>query len=130
MSIELARLQSQVDAWLSDYQKMLLLCCRLLKGEGADRGPLTSDELARLHSQVDAWLSDSSPNAALELGGSMLHIRAALELLKKYAKQGGHRRPGAAKDADAADPADQLRKLQLQVRGFTLSVEYDIFLEA
>ena len=64
---------------------------------------------------MDAWLSDSSPSAALELGGSMLHIRAALDLLKKYAKQGGSRRPGAVKDADSPDPSDQLRKLQLQV---------------
>ena len=45
----------------------------------------------------------------------MLHIRAALDLLKKYAKQGGSRRPGAVKDADSTDPSDQLRKLQLQV---------------
>ena len=28
--------------------------CRLLKGEGTDRGPLTPDELARLQSQLDA----------------------------------------------------------------------------
>lgn len=90
-------------------------CCRLLKGEGTDRGPLTFDELTRLQSQVDAWLSDQSPNAALELGGSMLHIRAALDMLKKCAKQGGKRGPGGAKDMDSPDPSDQLRKLQLQV---------------
>ncbi len=51
--------------------------CRLLKGEGTDRGPLTPDELTRLQSQLDAWLSDSTPGATLDLGGSMLHIRWA-----------------------------------------------------
>ena len=50
--------------------------CRLLKGEGADRGPLTPDELTRLQSQLDAWVSDPNPGVTLDLGGSMLHIRS------------------------------------------------------
>lgn len=99
--------------------------CRLLKGEGTDRGPLTPDEVARLQSQVDAWLSDSSPGASLELGGSMLHIRAALDLLKKYAKQGGARRLGGGKDGDAGDASDQLRKLQLQVSSLQVTPVLD-----
>lgn len=51
----------------------------------------------------------------------MLHIKAALDMLKKYAKQGGKRGAGGAKEADAADPSDQLRKLQLQVSSLCLA---------
>lgn len=58
--------------FVSTYQNVR---CRLLKGEGGDRGPLTPDELSRLQSQLDAWVSDASPSATLDLGGSMLHIR-------------------------------------------------------
>ncbi|DBA83158.1 TPA: hypothetical protein ACH3X2_006681 [Trebouxia sp. C0005] len=89
---------------------------RLLKGEGGDRGPLTPDELTRLQSQLDAWVSDSAPGAMLELGGSMLHIRAALDMLKKSVRQGGGRKLGAGKDSDGGDAPEQLRKLQLQVQ--------------
>ena len=59
----------------STYVMLLLSACRLLKGEGTDRGPLTPDELTRLQSQLEAWLSDSTPAVTLDLGGSMLHIR-------------------------------------------------------
>ncbi|DBA74016.1 TPA: hypothetical protein ACH3X1_010839 [Trebouxia sp. C0004] len=89
---------------------------RLLKGEGGDSGPLTPDELARLQSQLDAWVSDSAPGAVLELGGSMLHIRAALDMLKKSVRQGGGRKLGGGKDSDGGDAPEQLRKLQLQVQ--------------
>lgn len=89
---------------------------RLLKGEGADRGPLTPDELTRLQSQLDAWLSDSTTGVTLDLGGSMLHIRAALDMLKKSVRQGGNRKLGGGKDTEGADAPEQLRKLQLQVQ--------------
>jgi hypothetical protein len=38
--------------------------------------------------QLDAYVSDDSPEAPLNLGGSMLHIRAAFELFKQSMKGG------------------------------------------
>ena len=96
--------------------------CRLLRGEAEERGPLTRDELSRLRAQVDAWLEEESPSAALELGGSMLHIRAALDMLRQSCRAGpGHPSNGkllgggSGAAAPESGQAEQLRKLKLQV---------------
>ena len=100
-------------------------CCRLLHGEGEDRGPLTPDELKRLRAQLDAWLEDESPSALLELGGSMLLIRAALDMLKQGCRgRGGlqlqdaqlQKAQGQAAGMEGAQ-IEQLRKLKLQAGG-------------
>ncbi|EFJ44922.1 Kif6 type kinesin-like protein, partial [Volvox carteri f. nagariensis] len=56
---------------------------RLLKGEEEERGPLTPDEITRLQGTVETWVADDSPEAALNLGGSMMMIRAAFDIFKR-----------------------------------------------
>ncbi|GLC59507.1 hypothetical protein PLESTB_001494800 [Pleodorina starrii] len=68
---------------------------RLLKGEEEERGPLTPDEIMRLQGTMEAWVADDSPEAALNLGGSMMMIRAAFDIFKRLMRNGGFK-PGAA----------------------------------
>ncbi|KAF5843229.1 P-loop containing nucleoside triphosphate hydrolase protein [Dunaliella salina] len=100
---------------------------RLVKGEAEDRGPLTPDEIKRLSEQVEAYCADNSPEATLNLGGSMLYIRAAFEAFRKLVRAGGVVGPagvsqkllsGGGESGTAAGPdmAEQLRKLRLQVQ--------------
>lgn len=49
---------------------------RLLRGGGPERGPLTADELGRLERDVASWVGDPSPDAALDVTGDMLWVRA------------------------------------------------------
>ncbi|GIM04993.1 hypothetical protein Vretimale_9468, partial [Volvox reticuliferus] len=67
---------------------------RLLKGEEEERGPLTPDEIIRLQGTVEAWVADDSPEAALNLGGSMMMIRAVFDIFKRLLRTGGFK-PGA-----------------------------------
>lgn len=62
---------------------------KVLKGGDEERGPLTSDELQRLKAQVEDYCSDSSPDATLNLNGSMMLIRAAWGIFKKLVTSGG-----------------------------------------
>ncbi|GLI60663.1 hypothetical protein VaNZ11_002864, partial [Volvox africanus] len=117
---------------------------RLLKGEEEERGPLTPDEIMRLQGTVEGWVADDSPDAALNLGGSMMMIRAVFDIFKRLLRTGGFK-PGAggggltfptgSKDvasapgtpaggggggggvssAEAADYQEQIHKLKLQV---------------
>mmetsp|Transcript_31029 Transcript_31029/g.80829 ORF Transcript_31029/g.80829 Transcript_31029/m.80829 type:complete len:928 (+) Transcript_31029:376-3159(+) len=100
---------------------------RLVKGEAEDRGPLTPDEIKRLSEQVEAYCADNSPEATLNLGGSMLFIRAAFDAFRKLVRAGGVVGPagvsqkllsGGGENGNAAGPdmAEQLRKLRLQVQ--------------
>ncbi|PNW88606.1 hypothetical protein CHLRE_01g036800v5 [Chlamydomonas reinhardtii] len=118
---------------------------KMLRGEEEERGPLTPDELVRLQGQVETYVADNSPEASLNLGGSMMMIRAVFEVFKRLLRTGGFKMagsggaggsgsgagggggepgtPGRAGGAgeggggggDSAGLQDQVRKLKLQV---------------
>ncbi|KXZ55340.1 KLP1 protein [Gonium pectorale] len=74
---------------------------RLLKGEEEERGPLTPDEILRLQGTVEAYVADDSAEAALNLGGSMMMIRAVFEIFKRLLRTGGFRMAGSGGAAGA-----------------------------
>ncbi|GFH05644.1 kinesin-like protein [Haematococcus lacustris] len=120
---------------------------RMLKGGAEERGPLTPDELRRLNEQVlqldycqvpllltlsllvvaylqiEAFCADASSDASLNLGGSMMHVKAAFDLFKQLVQRGGLVGPngavrmltGPGSGSNAADLAEQVKKLRLQV---------------
>ncbi|CAD7696223.1 unnamed protein product [Ostreobium quekettii] len=49
---------------------------RMLKGEEADRGPLTEEERERLGKDVAEYCADTSPEATLTITGGMLFVNA------------------------------------------------------
>ncbi|KAG2448578.1 hypothetical protein HYH02_006469 [Chlamydomonas schloesseri] len=116
---------------------------RMLRGEEEERGPLTPDELVRLQGQVETYVADNSSEASLNLGGSMMMVRAVFEIFKRLLRTGGFKMagsggaggsggaagekgepgtPGRAGSTgegggggDSAGLQDQVRKLKLQV---------------
>ncbi|KAL6757573.1 P-loop containing nucleoside triphosphate hydrolase protein [Haematococcus lacustris] len=102
---------------------------RMLKGGAEERGPLTPDELRRLNEQIEAFCADASSDASLNLGGSMMHVKAAFDLFKQLVQRGGLVGPNGAvrmltgpgsggeqnQGGNAADLAEQVKKLRLQV---------------
>ena len=62
---------------------------KLLRGENDDRGDLTESEIDRLRGQVTAYCQARGPDAELELGASMLKIKAALKIFREIVLQGG-----------------------------------------
>ena len=92
----------------------------MLQGGEEARGPLTPNELARLRSSIEAFVMDPAPDATLNLGASMLFIKAGFDILKAMVRQGGTL--GAAANAkvgavggDVAGLQEQLHKLKVQV---------------
>lgn len=68
----IARLKQEVR----DLKEQL----RLLRGDAAERGPLTSDELQRLRQQLLAYVAaaaDDAEGGHLSLGADMTVIRAS-----------------------------------------------------
>ncbi|CAK9878780.1 unnamed protein product [Sphagnum jensenii] len=55
----------------------------LLRGENEERPPLTTDECEIIDRQVVAFINDTNPNASLQCGASMMHIRTAFQIFKK-----------------------------------------------
>lgn len=115
---------------------------RLHRGEDA-RGPLTQEETAHLRRMIGEYVKDPSPDAVLNLGGSIAFIKAAFEAFRGMLRDalqgrppegvggaaaagvpgakgaGGALVPGAAGGGGAADSADlkeQIRQLRLQLQ--------------
>lgn len=102
---------------------------RMMTGE-EERGPLTADELTRLQQQIESYCSSTAPDAALNLGGSMMLIRAGFEICKRLIQQGGILKakplppdPGAPPEQlqpgkldGPEDMRQQVQKLRLQVQ--------------
>jgi kinesin family protein 6/9 len=59
---------------------------RLLKGDDADRGPITESEIEQIGKQIERYIQDPSAESALNVGASMMHIRAAFDIFKKLCK--------------------------------------------
>ena len=60
-----------------------------MQGGEEARGPLTPDELGRLRTDIEAFTRDAELNQdVLALGGSMLRVRAALDILKQLCQEG------------------------------------------
>jgi kinesin family protein 6/9 len=59
---------------------------RLLKGDDADRGPITESEIDQIGKQIERYVQDPSAESALNVGASMMHIRAAFAIFKKLCK--------------------------------------------
>ncbi|KAH8960223.1 hypothetical protein BDL97_06G121000 [Sphagnum fallax] len=55
----------------------------LLRGENEERPPLTTDECEIIDRQVVAFINDTNPDASLQCGASMMHIRTAFQIFKK-----------------------------------------------
>ncbi|KAG2448579.1 hypothetical protein HYH02_006470 [Chlamydomonas schloesseri] len=68
---------------------------RMLRGEEEERGPLTPDELVRLQGQVETYVADNSSEASLNLGGSMMTVRAVFEIFKRLLRTGGFKMAGS-----------------------------------
>lgn len=77
---------------------------RLLKGDDADRGPITESEIEQIGKQIERYVQDPSSEAALNVGASMMHIRAAFELFKKLCKGWKVEKRGAAAAAPNPEP--------------------------
>ncbi len=67
---------------------LIEMTCRMLRGDGEDRGPLTANEIERVNVQAQEYVVDPSPEAIMSFGGSMLFINAAFRALKQAAR--GH----------------------------------------
>ena len=53
----------------------------MLSGQDELRGPLTPDEIERLAVQVTAFCNDPSGDSTMNLGGSMMMVRAGVRTL-------------------------------------------------
>ncbi|KAJ7515220.1 hypothetical protein O6H91_22G006000 [Diphasiastrum complanatum] len=76
--------------------KDLKMELKLLRGEDFDREPLTSTELNILKNQVTTYIQDTSPDAYLNCEASVLHVRAAFQILKDLLNESGaalHQKP-------------------------------------
>jgi|AntAceMinimDraft_1070359.scaffolds.fasta_scaffold13612_3 kinesin family protein 6/9 len=64
---------------------------KLLRGENDDRGDLTESEVERLRGQVTAYCQARGPgdDAELDVGASMLKIKAAIKIFREIVLQGG-----------------------------------------
>ena len=62
---------------------------KLLRGENDDRGDLTESEIERLRGQVKAYCQARGPEAELDVGASMLKVKAALKIFREIVLQGG-----------------------------------------
>ena len=54
---------------------------RMLKGEDADRGPLTDEERDRLRLSIVQYCEDTSPEAVLTITGGMVFINGGEDLV-------------------------------------------------